>query len=198
MNPLVPRDIEGGLVLASRSPRRSSILTGLGFAFDVHPAPETIEDSTMSDDPYSVPEEFARAKCRAVAPQFAGSLVLAADTVVIVDNEILTKPRDDDEAIRFLERLSGRAHTVVTGIALERVSRGVAVFGSERTTVVFRELDRSMIERYIATGEGRDKAGSYAAQGLGAALVRRIEGCFYNVVGLPVSLLLDLMEDIDP
>ena len=122
------------------------------------------------------------------------ALVLAADTVVIVDTEILNKPRDDAEAVRFIERLAGRTHTVVTGVALERFDRGLVAAGSEQTDVTFRALDRAAIERYVATGEGRDKAGSYAAQGVGAGLIRRIDGCFYNVVGLPVALTLDLME----
>ncbi len=196
MQPFGPREIEGGLVLASRSPRRVDILTGLGFTFDVHPAPEHVEDGSPVKDPFALPGALARRKCNAVSERFPRALVLAADTVVIVDGEILTKPRDDDEAVRFIERLAGRTHTVVTGVALERFARGLTVSGSERTDVTFRPLDRATIERYVATGEGRDKAGSYAAQGLGAGLIRRIEGCFYNVVGLPVALTLDLMKQM--
>jgi len=191
-----PQEIDGGLVLASRSPRRVDILTGLGFTFDIQPAPEDVEDGVSSDDPFALPEELARRKCNAVAERIPRALVLAADTVVIVDGDILTKPRDDDEAIRFIERLAGRTHTVVTGVALERSARGIATSGSERTDVTFRPLDRATIERYISTGEGRDKAGSYAAQGLGAGLIQRIEGCFYNVVGLPIALTLDLMREL--
>ncbi len=196
MNPYVPGEIEGGLILASRSPRRVDILKGLGFDFEVHPAPERIEDGVTGRDPYSVPRELARRKCAAVAKDFPDALVLAADTVVVLDDEILTKPADDDEAVRFIERLAGRTHTVVTGVALERASRNRSVSGDERTRVTFRELDPSTIEQYVSTGEGRDKAGSYAAQGIGAGLIRRIDGCFYNVVGLPIALLLDLLGEI--
>jgi septum formation protein len=100
----------------------------------------------------------------------------------------------DDEAYRFLQSLSGRSHTVVTGLALRRLSDGLELSASEKTEVRFRNLADDEITRYVSSGEGRDKAGSYAVQGLGAALVQSIDGCFYNVVGLPVSLLFQLLK----
>ena len=119
---------------------------------------------------------------------------MGADTVVIIDGRLLSKPADDEEARSFLSMLSGCTHTVVTGVTVERRRRGVVLQESARTDVTFRELSADEIAAYVATGEGRDKAGSYAAQGLGSGLIDSINGCFYNVVGLPVSLLLDLLK----
>lgn len=193
MNPFLPAERQRHLVLASRSPRRVDILRGLGFEFDVEPAPEHLENDVAHDDVFAIPELIARRKCAHVAQRRPDTLVIAADTVVIVDGEILNKPADDAEARAFLRRLAGRNHTVVTGVALRHDARGIEAAGSERTRVTFRDLDDDEIARYVATGEGRDKAGSYAAQGVGAGLIRSVEGCFFNIVGLPVARLLDLM-----
>ncbi|HEX5133063.1 MAG TPA: Maf family protein [Candidatus Krumholzibacteria bacterium] len=196
MNPFVTPHGQQDLVLASRSPRRAGILRGLGFDFIIDPAPESLEDGVTHDDPFVVPGLLAVRKCAHVAARHPGALVLAADTVVIVDGEILNKPADDAQACAFLRRLAGRAHTVVTGVALRCDARGVALAASERTRVSFRNLDDGDIERYVATGEGRDKAGSYAAQGVGAGLIRSVEGCFFNVVGLPVARVLDMLREV--
>jgi len=192
-SPFHPHDIPGGLVLASRSPRRQDILSGLGYAFEVVPAPEGVEQEPVDAAVHEIPVVLARRKCDAVAASHPEATVLGADTVVIVDEKILTKPRDDEEAAAFLRRLSGRTHTVVTGVAVARGDRHH--YGGEHTEVTFRTLTFGEIEQYVATGEGRDKAGSYAAQGVGAGLIRRIDGCFYNVVGLPVALTLDLLRE---
>jgi septum formation protein len=194
VNPLLPEGAQRGLVLASRSPRRIDILRGLEFDFDVVPASDHIEDQVEVADPFQRPVECARLKAEGVARRRPEAMCIGADTVVIVGGALLEKPRDDHEAMKFLRLLSGRTHTVVTGVALRRVRDHVSLTGSERTDVLFRELDESEIERYVRSGEGRDKAGSYAVQGLGAGLVRSINGCFYNVVGLPVSLLFDLLR----
>lgn len=196
MNPFVAPGVQEGLVLASRSPRRVDILRGLGFTFEVDPARETIEDEVTHGDVFALPEALARAKCAEVAARRGDRLVLAADTVVILDGEVLQKPADDREAEAFLRRLSGKTHTVVTGVALKRTRDGVDLSGAERTRVTFRALSEDAIARYVATGEGRDKAGSYAAQGLGAGLISSVDGCFYNVVGLPVARFLDLLAEV--
>lgn len=196
MNPFILNELGGEIVLASKSPRRRDILTALGFEFRVLPPGEDAESDVTDPDPYRLPEVLARRKCDQVAPSSNGAVVIAADTVVIVDGEILNKPADDEEARAFLARLSGVTHDVVTGVAVRCDARGYERSGSERTRVTFRSLSPEGIARYVASGEGRDKAGSYAAQGLGAGLIRSIDGCFYNVVGLPVALLLDLLDDI--
>lgn len=196
MNPFLAPEQQRNLVLASRSPRRLEILRGLGFDFDVEPAPEQLEEEVDHDEPYAVPQRLASLKCAHVSERRPGSIVIAADTVVIVDDRILNKPRDDEEARTFLQLLAGRTHTVVTGVAIKHHERGINMEKSARTFVTFRELSDHEVAAYIETGEGRDKAGSYAAQGLGAGLIRSIDGCFFNVVGLPVSLVLDMLREV--
>lgn len=192
MNPLLSPEQQDRLVLASRSPRRIEILRGLGFEFEIEAPPEYLEDDAEHHDPYEIARMLAVRKCEFVALTRARDRVLAADTIVVIDGIVLQKPVSDDEAGEFLAHLSGRTHTVVTGIAIHH--KGHTSTGAEKTQVTFRKLSPAQIAAYVATGEGRDKAGSYAAQGVGAGLIRRVEGCFFNVVGLPVGLLFDLMQ----
>jgi len=196
MNPLLPEAVQQNLVLASRSPRRIDILTGLDFEFEVLPAHDHVEDSAACDDPFERAVVRARLKAEDVALRRPRATVIGADTVVIVDGQVLEKPADDDEAFGFLKTLSGREHIVVTGLAIRRESDGFALSAKEETRVLFRELAETDVRLYVASGEGRDKAGSYAVQGLGAGLVRSIDGCFYNVVGFPVSLFFDLLRKV--
>jgi septum formation protein len=192
MNPFLTPQQQDRLVLASRSPRRIEILRGLGFEFEIEAPPENLEDDTEHQDPYEIARMLAVRKCEFVGTTRASARVLAADTIVVIDGTVLQKPVSDEEAREFLGRLSGRIHTVVTGVAIR--NHGHIAVGAERTQVTFRKLSPAQIAAYVATGEGRDKAGSYAAQGIGAGLIRRIEGCFFNVVGLPVGLMFDLMQ----
>lgn len=198
MNPLLPEAVQRNLVLASRSPRRIDILTGLEFEFEVLPARDHVENGAVCDDVFERPVVRARHKAEDVARRRPRATVIGADTVVIIGGEVLEKPADDDEAFRFLKKLSGREHVVVTGVAIRREADGLEVSEKEETRVLFRNLSDDDVRRYVASGEGRDKAGSYAVQGLGAGLVRSIDGCFYNVVGLPVSLLFDLLRKVPP
>jgi nucleoside triphosphate pyrophosphatase len=196
VNPFVPPDRQRALVLASRSPRRIEIMRGLGFDFEIAPAPEHLEDGAIDADLERVPALLAERKCAHIVALRPDATVIAADTVVIIDDEILNKPRDDDEARAFLSRLAGRTHHVVTGVAVHRGATGGRLVERECTRVPFRNLDADGIARYVASGEGRDKAGSYAAQGLGAGLIRSFDGCFFNVVGLPVARLLDMLDRV--
>lgn len=196
MNPMLPDSVQRDLVLASRSPRRIGILRGLGFEFDTVPAADHVEDGARSRDPLERAVESALLKAGDVAGRHPDSTVIGADTIVVLGRDILEKPRDDEEARTFLIRLSGETHTVVTGVAVIRRNDGLELTGRERTRVRFRELEAAEIEGYVASGEGRDKAGAYAVQGLGAGLVREVDGCFYNVVGLPVTLLFDLLRKV--
>lgn len=198
MNPLLPEEVQRGLVLASRSPRRIGILRGLEFDFDVEPAHDHVENGASCSDPFERAVVRARLKALDVAGRRPDATVIGADTIVVIEGEVLEKPADDSEAFRFLEQLSGREHIVVTGVAICRRRNDLDIAAEERTRVLFRELSKAEIRRYVASGEGRDKAGSYAVQGLGAGLVRSIHGCFYNVVGLPVSLLFDLLRRAGP
>jgi septum formation protein len=180
-----------GLILASRSPQRKAILEQLGIAFEIQP--QSVDELTAGEDPEGVVLENARRKARAAATSGAG-LVLGVDTEVLIDAELLGKAEAPDEARRFLERLSGRTHAVLGGVVLvdgETERSGVAA-----TQVTFRTLSPMLIDWFLATGEWRERAGAYAIQGRGAALVARIEGDYWNVVGLPVPLLLDLAPEL--
>jgi septum formation protein len=176
------------LVLASSSPRRRQLLTMLGIAHVV--APSEIDETPRpgeGPEPYAL--RLAEEKARAASAPDA--LVLGADTTVVIDESILGKPRDEDEAERMLAQLAGRTHRVVSAVALlhrDRVERAVDV-----TRVTIRALDAETIRDYVATGEPLDKAGAYAIQGYGAALVERIEGDFFGVMGLPVRLTVELL-----
>ncbi len=198
MNPLLPEELQRNLILASRSPRRIDILRGLEFDFTVAPARGHVENGAACEDPVERAVLLARLKAADVSPAYPRSTVIGADTIVVIGGESLEKPADDEEAGRFLKKLSGREHIVVTGVAIRRAHDGLDLSGKEETRVRFRDLTDLEISRYVESGEGRDKAGSYAVQGLGAGLVRSIDGCFYNVVGLPVSLLFDLLRKVPP
>ena len=181
---------EPRLILASASPQRRAILAGLGVEFDVRPA--DIEE-LAAGDPREVALENARRKALAVP----GDLVLGADTDVALDGEVLGKPRDAAHARELLGRLAGRRHEVVGGIAL---ASGGSLIASDVvvTAVEFRALDDATIDWYVATGEWEGRAGGYAIQGRGAALVAGIVGDYLNVVGLPVARLLDLRPELLP
>ena len=196
MNPLLPAAVQRNLILASRSPRRSDILSSLAIDFKVVPAARSAEKSVVTEDPWERPLESARLKAQNVARKHPDATVVAADTVVIVDDHALGKPKNDAEARDFLQKLSGRAHHVVTGVAVYHHDGGVRLLGCEDTAVRFRSLTDDEIRSYVATGEGKDKAGAYAVQGVGAALVRSIDGCYYNIVGLPVELLFNLLKRV--
>ena len=178
------------LVLASSSPRRRDILRALGLQFDVR-SPEVDETFRSGEEAGAAARRLAEEKAAAVDAD-AGELVIAADTIVVLEGELLGKPSGPQEATAMLERLAGRSHDVITGLAL-RTGIGVRSV-TERTEVTFRSLDREEIVAYVATGEPLDKAGAYGIQGYGSALVERIEGDFFNVMGLPVPALLALLR----
>ena len=178
------------LILASGSPRRSEILRLLGLEHEVRPpvVDESLEDHEAPGDA-ALRLAVLKAGVVASGPR---ELVLAADTLVVLEGEILGKPSDPADAVQMLGSLQGREHDVYTGVAVMldgRIEAAVAV-----TRVWFRSLDASECAEYVATGEPLDKAGAYGIQGLGAVLVQRIEGEYFNVMGLPVQLLLTLLE----
>ena len=170
------------LTLASRSPQRSAILEQLGIPFEVVPA--DVEEETEGE-PADVVTRNALNKARAVE----GATVLGVDTEVYLDGRLFGKPADANQARSFLEQLSDRTHEVFSGIAL--IDSGAARTGAVRTEVTFRRLDPPLIDWYLTSGEWEGRAGGYAVQGRGSALVKTIAGDYWNVVGLPVALLLD-------
>ena len=182
------------LILASASPRRKEILSRAGFDFEVRPA--TVDESPLAGE---LPEDYARRVARdkalsVAARETAGSLVLGADTVVVAGREVLGKPQDAADAKRMLQTLSGVTHRVITGVCLVRAPSQVAALTHESTSITFRALDNVEITSYIASGEPMDKAGAYGIQGLACKFVTRIEGCYFNVVGLPVARVYELLK----
>jgi septum formation protein len=171
------------LILASQSPRRAELLRIAGFSFTVRARPVE-EVRQPREEPIDYVRRLAREKAEAAWEQ-GDDIVLGADTIVIVDGQVLEKPRDFDDARRMLAALSGRTHTVITGICL-RHSVG-AIVDAESTLVHFVALTKDEIDAYVASGEPMDKAGAYAIQGLAAKFVDRIEGCYFNVMGLPLA-----------
>jgi len=180
------------LILASSSPRRQELLQEIGIPFQVHAA-NINEDQMPREDPMAYALRLAREKAQAVAVQYPQSYVLGADTIVVVDGEVLGKPKDREDAARMLRVLSGRGHEVTTAVSV--VAPGTLVETRASTTkVYFRELSEDEIQRYVAGGEPMDKAGAYAIQGGASRWTDRIEGEFSNVVGLPLSLVTDMLR----
>ena len=191
------------LVLASASPRRRELLAQAGFTFQVRPA-HIPEDPRPGEDPIAYVVRLAREKAQAVYCELtahpgasggaaANSLaVLGADTTVTIDGQILAKPLDAADAARMLRLLSGRTHRVLTGVAL--VTAEATEVAAEATAVRFLSLTDEEIAAYVATGEPTDKAGAYAIQGRAARWIPRIEGCYFNVVGLPLALVTAMLE----
>jgi septum formation protein len=178
------------IVLASESPQRRGILQQLGIPFAVVRPPYEEHDSPDAD-PVELVREHARGKARSVGPR-GDCPVLGVDTAVVVDGRSLGKPANAAEAEAMLERLSGRAHEVISGLCL--ITPGWEEVEHETTTVTFRPLTARDLAHYVGSGEWRDRAGGYAIQGLGASLVERVEGDYLNVVGLPASLLIRILS----
>jgi nucleoside triphosphate pyrophosphatase len=176
------------LILASASPRRRQLLEMLGLELEVRP-PQIPEIRGADETPIAYVERLAREKATSVP----GDLVLGADTTVLLDDQLLEKPADEPDALRMLRLLQGRSHSVITSVAL--VSHAQVRQATDVTAVTFRPCSDDFLRRYIATGEPMDKAGGYGIQGYGAALVERIDGDFFGVMGLPVRLVLRLLEE---
>lgn len=183
------------IVLASASPRRRELLSQVGIPFEVVPGDIDEENTELSGTPGQKAEQLARMKAANVAARLESGLVLGADTIVVCDDEIFGKPADEEDARRMLMKLGGREHQVITGIALVDASSGKARTAHEITTVRFSELTGREIDVYIASGEPFDKAGAYAIQGRAAIFVESLDGCYSNVVGLPLRRLYCLLRD---
>lgn len=184
------------IILASNSPRRKEILENLNIKFDVL-SPDTDESSVDKMLPPELyVENLASLKAFAAAKETVlQKIIIGADTVVALDDKILLKPKDDDDAFNMLKILSGRVHSVYTGICVVNSHTAKSCIAYEKTDVYFRNLDDDEILRYIQTGESADKAGAYGIQGLGSLFIEKIDGDYFNVVGLPVCRLAKILKD---
>jgi septum formation protein len=178
------------LILASSSARRAEILNIVGWPFEVEVA-GIDETQKAGEKPHDYVQRLAQEKALAVASKRSSGLVLGADTTVVVQDELLGQPQDDDDARRMLSLLSGKWHEVLTGVALVRVC-GEAKVSYATSRVLFSELSESEIDWYVRTGEPRGKAGAYAIQGQAALFIREIEGEYFNIVGLPIRLVYEM------
>jgi septum formation protein len=192
------------LVLASSSPRRKELVASLGLSLPVYILSTDTDESILTEwTPVQVVEQLSLRKAQAAGRMLKQrqdkevSLIIGADTIVVLDGDVLGKPSHDEEARAMLRRLQGRAHEVYTGVACVLSSNGEAAVAHRMTKVQMKPLSEQQIARYVATGEPHDKAGSYGIQGLGSTIVDRIDGCYFNVVGLPLALLSDMLAQYD-
>ncbi len=182
------------LVLASKSPRRHEIFDMLGLNY-ISTSVEIDEQILATESPENAVKRIARKKAESAAKNFVDYIIISADTIVVCDNIILGKPRGKKEAYDFLSQLSGKSHQVVTGVCLYNPQTNYMDVRAEKTTVFFRNLTAEEINHYIKTKEPYDKAGAYGIQGRGALLIERIEGSYYNVVGLPITTLYLMLKE---
>lgn len=190
----VLKDKIPNVVLASASPRRAELLRQIGLEFRV--LPSQINEPDIKNHPMEAVKHIAYQKAEVVADQLESGLVIGADTTVVANQAIIGKPASYQQAIDSLKKLSGCRHQVMTGVALIDVSQKTEMVWSETTSVFFRQLHNEEIEAYVANGEANDKAGAYGIQGEAATFVNRIEGCYFNVVGLPLASLTENLYQI--
>lgn len=186
------------IVLASSSPRRAEILRNAGIPFEIRAA-QVDEAVIPGESPQAMVARLAEAKARAAAALLGGAqdcIVLGADTTVELDGEILGKPLDPADAREMLAKLSGRTHHVLTGIFLMRMPGGATRAAVEGSAVAFARISEKQIDKYVKSGEPMDKAGAYAIQGIAGRFISRIEGCYFNVVGLPMAKLFGLLQEL--
>jgi septum formation protein len=180
------------IILASASPRRAEILRTVGWPFEARPV-QIEESRRAAEDAAGYVQRLAREKAEAAAAQAREMTIVAADTTVVIDDHILEKPADHNDAMRMLRLLNNRWHEVLTGVAVIDADSSERKVACETTAVKFATMSDEDMEWYVATGEPMDKAGAYAIQGLGARFIEGINGDYFNVVGLPVRLLYELI-----
>lgn len=181
------------IILASASPRRLELLQQIHLKFEVEPS-EYSENVKTKLTPYALVRFLSREKAMAVAPKYPDSLIIAADTIGLINGQIIGKPETPAAAGRMLRQLSGKTHRVITGFTVLDTANGRMLTRIVKTEVTFRRLAKSEIDAYVRTGEPLDKAGAYAIQGLGAVLVKELKGDYYNVMGLPLSALAQALK----
>lgn len=183
------------IILASGSPRRKQLLDLIGLEHEVIVSRVDETLLTVFDSPIKTAKNHAYSKAKAVADTITEGIVIGADTIVVKDSKIYNKPKDDIDAFNILKELKGKSHDVITGIAIINAKNGQYILDSETSKVFISQLTDNEIKAYIASGETSDKAGAYAAQGIGSLIVEKIEGCFFNVMGLPLYKLRLLLKN---
>ena len=182
------------IILASASPRRREILQNTKLKFDIQKS--DIEEEVFEEEsPESMVVRLAHKKAHSVAENNRDKLVIGADTIVVLEDEVLGKPKDEEEAYNMIKQLSNKTHRVITGISLINLEKSIVVNDYVVSYVTFKDLSEDSIRDYISTKESLDKAGGYGIQGYGALLVNNIQGDYFNIVGLPISRLSDLLKD---
>ncbi|MBI5675893.1 MAG: septum formation inhibitor Maf [Nitrospirae bacterium] len=181
------------IILASASPRRAEILRMTGLKFDIA-ASDYKEDLNLTLKPRALARFLSRKKAEAVAQKYKNAIIITADTFIVLKKKLLGKPHTYKEAEKMLRMLNGKAHSVITGFTIMDTGSGNILSRSVETRVHFRKLDAGEIKAYVKTGEPLDKAGAYAIQGLGAVFIEKIDGDFFNVVGLPLSALTESLK----
>jgi septum formation protein len=182
------------IILASSSPRRKGLLQQIGLDFKVD-AGVREESAVTGQKPDEIVKEISLKKARSIADKYPDALIIAADTIGVIAGRIIGKPHSEKEAAEILSLLSGKAHSVITGFTVLDTATNKSVSKTVATTVYFKNLTKSEIEEYIKTGEPLDKAGAYAIQGLGALFVEKIDGDYFNVVGLPLGALAEVLKE---
>ena len=184
------------IVLASASPRRQELLSNIGLKFEVIKSnfEETISDDGIS--PETLAQQLAYGKAKDVADNQNEGIILGADTIVVFEDKIYGKPKDEQDAIKMLQSLSGKTHKVITGVALIDKENEKTIIGHEVTKVTFNDLTDQEIQAYVKSGDCFGKAGGYGIQNRGAILINRIEGCYFNVVGLPINKVYQMLKEL--
>jgi septum formation protein len=182
------------IILASQSPRRKQLLEQIGLKFEIDPS-NYEEDMTLKMEPNRLAEHLSLGKAKDVAKRHKDSIIISADTIVAVDDEVFGKPKTSEKAKYMLQKLSGRAHSVVTGFTIIDTETNKQISKSVETKVYFKNLSEQEIDAYIASGEPLDKGGGYAIQGMAALFVEKIEGDYFNIVGLPILSLVEELKN---
>ncbi|MCL4353907.1 Maf family protein [Patescibacteria group bacterium] len=181
------------IVLASKSPRRKEILERAGFKFEIKVS-EFNESSVSQENPVEFAEKVSKEKAKTVAAQYEDAIVIAADTIIVVDGDIIEKPRSPKHAKEILQKLSGRDHVVITGFTIMDSKAKVLTTRSVQSKVFFREISEEEIDAYVETGEPMDKAGAYGVQEKAGIFLERVEDDFFNVVGLPILAVTEELK----
>jgi septum formation protein len=182
------------IILASASPRRKELLEKIGLKFDVEPS-DYEEDISPGIEPHKLAKSLSLKKAELVAKNYENALVIAADTFIVINDEVLGKPLTENEARRMLRTINGRQHSVITGFTIIDTGNSKAITRSLETKVHIKKLTSKEIDSYVESKEPLDKAGAYAIQGLGSVIVEKIEGDYFNVIGLPLSAVVESLKE---